>query len=113
MNAALRRAAFGVRPACPAPYNYAHRASLSTLRRPLNPKGIPQQSPGLRGTSYPGKTHAPSEPTLKGLWPTTTEIKPCRNPVGVVKHPPPLPRVARSSQPRAELHNPVGIEYAR
>jgi len=29
-------------------------ASLSALGRTLNPKGIPQQSPGLRGTSYPG-----------------------------------------------------------
>src|SRR6478672_7736798 len=58
-------------------------ASLSTLRRALNPKGIPQQSPGLRGASYPGKTHATPETTLKGLWPTTTEIQPCRNPVGI------------------------------
>src|SRR5881394_2857078 len=61
-------------------------ASLSALRQALNPKGILQQSPGLRGTSYPGKTHATSETTLKGLWPTTTKIQPCRNPVGVVNY---------------------------
>src|SRR5260221_116098 len=32
----------------------------------LNPKGIPQQSPGLRGTSYPGGTPK-TNTTLKGL----------------------------------------------
>ena len=32
----------------------------------VNPNGIPSSSPGLRGTSYPGKTRA-NPPTLKGL----------------------------------------------
>src|SRR6266446_6033864 len=36
-----------------------------------NPKGIPQQSPGLRGTSYPGIMRR-SMATLKGLWPKAT-----------------------------------------
>src|SRR5258706_13099183 len=30
-------------------------AIAATCGETLNPKGIPQQSPGLRGTSYPGK----------------------------------------------------------
>src|SRR5438034_1376006 len=34
----------------------------------LNPKGIPRQSPGLRGTSYPGGTRKMNT-TLKGLRP--------------------------------------------
>src|SRR5258708_22595083 len=38
-----------------------------------------------------------------------TAIHLCHNPVGVVKHRSPLPRVARPSQPWALLRNPVGI----
>src|SRR5258708_2165460 len=47
--------------------------------------------------------------TLKGLWPTATAAQRGHNPVGVVKHRPPLPRVARPSQPWALLRNPFGI----
>src|SRR6266404_2831157 len=47
--------------------------------------------------------------TLKGLRPTATAAQPGRNPVGVVKHRSPLPRVARPSQPWALLRNPFGI----
>src|SRR6266481_665863 len=47
--------------------------------------------------------------TLKGLWPTATAAQPSHNPVGVVKHRPHLPRVARPSQPWALLQNPFGI----
>ena len=42
----------------------------------LNPNGIPQQSPGLRGTSYPVATD--QTPTGFRLWAAG------RNPVGVV-----------------------------
>jgi len=45
----------------------------------LNPNGIPQQSPGLRGTSYPGaKDQTGKTPTGFRLWAAG------RNPVGVV-----------------------------
>ena len=33
-----------------------------------NPNGILPQSPGLRGTSYPGCTPEDAPSTLKGLW---------------------------------------------
>src|SRR6185503_4353578 len=37
--------------------------------KPLeNPNGISPQSPGLRGTSYPGCTTEDAPSTLKGLW---------------------------------------------
>jgi probable HAF family extracellular repeat protein len=35
-----------------------------------NPKGISAQSPGLRGTSYPGKSNTITGPTPMGLWRT-------------------------------------------
>src|SRR5947209_8437679 len=58
----------------------------SNLRNPStfsqNPNGIPQQSPGLRGTSYPGRKFE-SITTLKGLWPTAPEIASGRNPLTV------------------------------
>src|SRR5207247_4128097 len=47
--------------------------------------------------------------TLKGLGPTATAAQRGHNPVGVVKHRPPLPRVARPAQPWALLRNPFGI----
>ena len=36
-----------------APAPFLHDPQLQWFRR-LNPNGIPSQSPGLRGTSYPG-----------------------------------------------------------
>src|SRR5437867_9041385 len=45
---------------------------LALRREALNPKGIPQQSPGLRGTSYPG-TAKETNTTLKGLRPHANE----------------------------------------
>src|SRR5437879_11295373 len=54
-----------------------------------NPKGIPQRSPGLRVTSYPGIVRQ-SLITLKGLRPTATAAQPGHNLVGVVKQRPPL-----------------------
>src|SRR5438552_2968330 len=50
--------------------------NLPTLKGTKNPKGIPSQSPGLRGTSYPGKSSR-GFTTLKGLRPPvmrTTEV---------------------------------------
>ena len=60
-------------------------ASVNSGRRSANPKGIPAQSPGLRGTSYPGKSSG--------------EI---RNPNGVVAN------MARKGQKRIG-RNPVGV----
>src|SRR5258707_1263152 len=57
MNAALRRAAFGMRPACPAPY--AHRASLITLRRPLNPKRDSATKPRVARNELPWENSRP------------------------------------------------------
>src|SRR5258708_5709283 len=44
----------------------AHWTDLPTSVATQNPKGIPTQSPGLRGTSYPGETWTMNS-TLKGL----------------------------------------------
>jgi hypothetical protein len=81
--------------------------------RSANPKGIPAQSPGLRGTSYPGKTSPPGS-TPKGLQP---EFVPsdsgASTPSGLIDLTGPTrPRVARSSQPWADRHNPLGIELS-
>jgi excinuclease UvrABC nuclease subunit len=43
------------------------------LKESENPKGIPQQSPGLRGTSYPGSQSAETQSTLKGLRPAAPD----------------------------------------
>src|SRR5882762_8825516 len=57
-----------------------------------NPEGIPQQSPGLRGTSSPGLV-ALGEPTPTGLCPWVPERS--HNPVGVERQFAREPRVAR------------------
>src|SRR2546427_9876206 len=72
-----------------------------------NPNGIPAQSPGLLGTSYPGK---PKRNTLQPQRGCDRWRRHGRNPVGVVAIPRHAPRVARSSQPWAGGHNPFGIE---
>jgi len=73
-----------------------------------NPKGIPTQSPGLRGTSYPGNERAhepqPQRGCGKPLAPSS------HNPVGVDRYAPGFPKVARASQPWAGGRNPVGID---
>jgi len=82
----------------------------------VNPKGIPSQSPGLRGTSYPGCDRSKEPPTLKGLQRLTRTAAarhkpaPCCNPFRVERGSGTQPRVARSSQPWAEGYNPFGIE---
>ena len=78
--------------------------------RDANPKGIPSLSPGLQGTSYPGRT-SEGEFNPNGVVACRVDMR-C-NPVGVGRFPIGLPRVARSSQPWADGgHNPVGIENA-
>ena len=76
----------------------------------VNPKGIASSSPGLRGTSYPGKDRrTPS--TLKGLKHVRTEG--C-NPVGVESPLPTLPRVgARRANPGLTDTIPLGLEEKR
>src|SRR5882762_5033429 len=59
-----------------------------------NPEGIPQQSPGLRGTSNPGFV-ALGEPTPTGLCPWVPERS--HNPVGVERQFAHEPRVASCS----------------
>ena len=99
-------------------------ATLISFRISQNPKGIPQQSPGLRraaperseggGTRYPGETgfrnHNPEgvATQLDSLSGTG------RNPVGVVDNVMERPRVAYrfAGQPWAEGRNPVGIGVA-
>ena len=54
---------------------------MKTNRDWKNPNGIPSQSPGLRGTSYPG-----------------CRVEEDHNPTGV------------ASRARRQRHNPVGVE---
>jgi len=68
-----------------------------------NPKGIPSQSPGLRGTSYPGESELGND-NPNGVAPG---LRP--NPVGEDEAEDTLPRVARSSQPWAVRRNPFEI----
>src|SRR5258708_22290564 len=89
------------------------RAKCRETRAELNPKWIPTQSPGLRGTSYPGeKSFALANPervvSPSGVSPA---FNPYHNPFRVDPRSPALPRVAHSSQPWAGGHNPFGIEY--
>src|SRR5258708_26922929 len=56
-----RRAPHASKATSPVPY-----MDLPTPRNTVNPKGITTQSPGLRGTSYPGES-GKSNTTLKGL----------------------------------------------
>src|SRR6185369_11604468 len=74
-----------------------------------NPNGISPQSPGPRGTSYPGCMTEDVPSTLKGLW--QAELKENHwattlTGFSTVGH---RPRVARSSQPWALRQNPFGI----
>src|SRR6266851_5562886 len=67
------------------------------------------KKPRVARNELPWDYASRSTTTLKGLRPTATAAQRGRNPVGVVKHRPPLPRVARPSQPWALLRNPFGI----
>ena len=66
--------------------------SLPHLGNGTNPEGIPQQSPGLRGTSYPGCI-ACERANPKGVAPKVAFSG--HNPVGVETFFVPYPRVAR------------------
>src|SRR5260370_16898872 len=71
-----------------------------------NPKGIPTQSPGLRGTSYPGFI------ALDPANPSGVAASGCQrgyNPVGVEAQHSRFHKLARSSQPSAEGPHPFLI----
>ncbi len=73
-----------------------------------NPKGIPTQSPGLRGTSYPGKLRPMGNQPQRGCGPFL--IFDSTTPSGLIVVLSVIPRVARASQPWAGGRNPFGIE---
>src|SRR5258708_36312422 len=77
----------------------------------VNPEGIPSLSPGLRGTSYPGLRSLEDLPTPTGLYQTDASTD--ATPLGLNPISNGFPRVARDSQPWAELCNPFGIASAR
>ena len=86
------------------------RASTPIFRvRVSNPKGIPSLSPGLRGTSYPGKPKENTPQPQRGcIFVAGHERRRC-NPFRVVGDCDRFPRVARSSQPWVEFSNPFRI----
>ena len=84
------------------------RAVPSTSARPLlNANGVPSQSPGLRGTSYPGLNPINRSQPQRGCGNRVLSSR--HNPVGVDRSARRFPKVARPSQPWAGGHNPVGI----
>ena len=66
-----------------------------------NPKGILAQSPGLRGTSYPGKTSGGTLATPTGLWPRRSRA--------TRHHEATTPLGLRISLTHTGGHNPFGI----
>ena len=76
-------------------------------RAEANPKGIPSQSPGLRAASYPGETVPMRPQPQRGC--DHRVVPQATTPLGLRPFRPPLPRVARASQPWALGHNPFGI----
>jgi hypothetical protein len=90
-----------------------HLHKLDDVQFTVNPKGILAQSPGLRGTSYPGKSAGPHHnPNGVAADCCTHALRKRigRNPVGVGDETPTFPRVARPSQPWAGGRNPFGIK---
>jgi hypothetical protein len=80
-----------------------------------NPKGIPAQSPSLRGTSNLGKPLPAIIHNPNGVEAASLVSHPwagSRNPVGVDAFSGHSPGVSRCSQPRAARRNPFGIEAA-
>src|SRR2546425_132074 len=79
-----------------------------------NPNGIPSQSPGLRGTSYPGSLSVePSQPQ-RGCGQSIPVLAPDlgHNAVGVVSISERAPKVGVGRQPWAGGLNPFGIVRA-
>ena len=92
------------RPICPG------TPECRTLKRHKcrapNPNGIPSQSPGLRGTSYPGSTVKQiSNPNGVASFVARQSATTLLGLRGMLHR---IPRVARSSQPWAGGHCPVG-----
>ena len=88
----------------------------------LYPKGIPSYSPGLGGTTYPGK-HAQQTSNPNGVAPRSSHNRRSINqsrvsemtsadttPLGLNSFSNQFPRVGRASQPWALWRNPLGIE---
>jgi hypothetical protein len=75
-----------------------------------NPKGISSPSPGLGGTTNPGKSFVRT-PQLRRSCATISGRG--RNPVWVGRVPRPEPRVCAGRQPWAGGRNPVGIRNNR
>jgi len=57
----------------------AFRGACARLSRRENPKGILQQSPGLRAASYPGKPRASIPFNLEEVAPASRMSKPLRS----------------------------------
>ena len=74
-----------------------------------NANGVSPQSPGLRGTSYPGLARAERR-TPKVFRPSVVNRHSGRNRVAVLIMCRPKPRVARSSQLWAEGRSTFGVE---
>src|SRR6478735_4087262 len=85
-------------------------ASANVTQSLSNPNGIPTQSPGLRGTSYPGLETINSS-TATRLWPIRFRLAMpmAATPLGSRVSGGRFPRVARSSQTWAQRCNPFGI----
>ena len=86
-------------------------ATSASSQPPLNADGVPSQSPGLRGTSYPGLNPINRSQPQRGCGQRIASSR--HNPVGVAPSARRFPKVARPSQPWAEGHNPVGIDSSR
>ena len=79
--------------------------------RSENPNGIPAQSPGLRGTSYPGSSSVKPPQPQRGYGQSIPDRGHDlgRNAVGVVSISERAPKVGVGRQPWAGGRNPFGI----
>ena len=78
----------------------------------MNPNGIPSQSPGLRGTSYPGSRVPRLFPNPNGVASSATR-RFATTPLGLTNILESVPRVVAPLQPWAEGHCPVGAKPAQ
>ena len=75
-----------------------------------NPNGIPPQSPGLRGTSYPGLRARKSFSNPTGVASLTGERRPCATtPLGWMYDLRRIPRVAASFNPERLSEPPLSV----